>query len=342
MFDAKNLLESLVRGAGSRSRHRPGEERSEGGLGDLIGQLTRGSGGSRGESTSQGGLGDLLRNLQSGQGGGGGLGDLLRNLQQQGGQGGQGGLAETLRQVLGQATQGTREGASQLGQPTGAREAITRMSGGRSPEDLLAQLKDLMASNKLGTGAALGGLGGLLLGSKTGRSAAMGAAKLGALALIGGLAYSAYRNYSQGKPPINTAAELGAEAAPEGTGFEPQAVSNESAMLYIRAMIAAAAADGRIDDAEQASIVEGLRQSGLDAEAEAFLEEELRNPASASALAAAAGSREQALQVYTAARLAIDPDTEGERTFLADLAREMRLEGELVSHVDAAARGAST
>ena len=113
------------------------------------------------------------------------------------------------------------------------------MSGGRSPEDLLAQLKELMASNQLGTGAALGGLGGLLLGSKTGRSAAMSAAKLGALALIGGLAYSAYRNYSQGKPPLAGASSFHAEPAPGGTGFEPQAVSNESAMLYIRAMIAA-------------------------------------------------------------------------------------------------------
>jgi uncharacterized membrane protein YebE (DUF533 family) len=168
----------------------------------------------------------------------------------------------------------------------------------------------------------------------------MSAAKLGALALIGGLAYSAYRNYSQGKPPINAAANLNPEEAPEGTGFEPQAVSNESAMLYIRAMIAAAAADGRIDEAEQASIVEGLRQSGLDAEAEAFLEDELKNPARAADLAAAVGSREQALQVYTAARIAIDPDTEGERSFLADLARELRLERELASHVDAAARGA--
>lgn len=335
MFDAKNLLESLVRGAGSRSRQAPGESRGEGGLGDLLGQLTRGSTAPGREGSPQGGLGDLLRNLQSGQGGGG-LGDLLRNLQQQGGTGG---LAETLRQVLGQATQGTREGASHLGQATGAREAITRMSGGRSPEDLLAQLKDLMGSNQLGTGAALGGLGGLLLGSRTGRSAAMSAAKLGALALIGGLAYSAYRNYSQGKPPLAAASNVGAEAAPAGTGFEPQALSNESAMLYIRAMIAAAAADGRIDEAEQASIVEGLRQSGLDAEAEAFLEEELKNPASARDLAAAVRSREQAVQVYTAARLAIDPDTEGERTFLAELQRELRLEGELASHVDAAARG---
>jgi hypothetical protein len=136
MFDAKNLLESLVRGAGSRSRQHTGEARGEGGLGDLIGQLTRGTDAPTREGASQsGGLGDLLRNLQSGQGGGGGLGDLLRNLQQQGGQGG---LADTLRQVLGQATQGTREGAGRLGEATGAREAITRMSGGRSPEDLLA------------------------------------------------------------------------------------------------------------------------------------------------------------------------------------------------------------
>ena len=65
---------------------------------------------------------------------------------------------------------------------------------------MLAQLKELIANNQLGAGAALGGLGTLVLGTGTGRSLAGSAIKLGGLALIGGLAYKAYQNYQQGQP----------------------------------------------------------------------------------------------------------------------------------------------
>jgi len=41
-----------------------------------------------------------------------------------------------------------------------------------------------------------------------------------------------------------------------------------------------------------------------------------------------------ALQVYTAARLAIEPDTHDEREFLAALAHGLQLDRDLVAHVD--------
>jgi uncharacterized membrane protein YebE (DUF533 family) len=209
---------------------------------------------------------------------------------------------------------------------------------------MLAQLKELIAKNQLGTGAALGGLGALVLGTGTGRALAGSAIKLGGLALIGGLAYKAYQNYQQGQP-VPTGGQPQRQAllaAPEGSGFEPAAVSNDHATLLIRAMIAAAAADGRIDAQEQKKILGGLQQAGLAGAAQQFLAREVNNPATVDDLAAAVSSQEEAVQVYTAARVAVDPDMEKEHAFLVALAERLGIDDNLAAHIDATARGAGT
>ena len=106
-------------------------------------------------------------------------------------------------------------------------------------------------------------------------------------------------------------------------------------------MIAAAAADGRLDSAEQQRIVGSLKEQGLDAEAEEFLARELNNPASVDDLINSSRSREEDVQIYTAARIAIDPDTDAEQRFLAVLGKSLGLEEELVQHVNATARQAA-
>lgn len=362
MFDARSLLEALVKGAGPQPAQ-PQSGGGLGGLGDLLGQMmNQGGQGGRGGAQGGGGLEDLLRNMlpgggagQSGQSGGaqsggGGLGDILGQLQKQmgGGQGGQGGgagggnLMDILGQVLGQATQGVKEGAGRIEDATGIgrgmKDAVGKATG-KTPDDLMAQLKDLIANNQLGAGAALGGLGAVVLGTQTGRSAAATAAKVGALALIGGLAYKAYQNYSEGRPMIG--GHFTPQEAPRGSGFEPAAVTNETATLYIRAMIGAAAADGRIDGAEQQKIIGSLKQAGVDAEAEEFLANELNNPATPQELISEVQTPQQAVQVYTAARLAIEPDTHGEQAYLAALASGLGIDRELAAHVDATTRGAT-
>jgi uncharacterized membrane protein YebE (DUF533 family) len=266
----------------------------------------------------------------------------LAKLQQQGGS-----FAETLRQVLGQATSGVREGANRIDEATGAshyaRDAMAQATG-RTPEEMLAQLKQVLANNPLGAGAALGGLGALVLGTGAGRSLAGSAVKLGSLALIGGLAYKAYQNYQQGRPLL-TGGQPQPQAllaAPEGSGYEPDAVTNESAALLVRAMIAAAAADGRIDEKEQQKIVSGLRQAGIAGAAEQFLAREINNPATVHELANAVSSPAEAVQVYTAARIAVDPDTEEEHEFLAALADRLGIDENLTAHIDAAARSVGT
>ena len=114
------------------------------------------------------------------------------------------------------------------------------------------------------------------------------------------------------------------------------------ALHYIQAMIAAAAADGRIDASEQAKIIGALKQGGVDQEAEAFLADELNNPKTAAQLAQLADSPEEALQIYTAARVAIAPDSEPEKKFLGDLARALGIDAKLAAHIEATAQSAST
>ncbi len=360
MFDAKSLLEALMKGANPAPQAQTagqagGQAGGMGGLGDLLGQIMGGGqAGAQhaapgGQAGGMGGLEDMLRKMMPGagapQGGqaptsGGGLSDILGKLGGAGGAQGGGGIADILGQILGQATSGVKEGASRVEDATGlgsrGREAVTQTTG-QSPEQMMEKLKELIAQHQAGAAATAGGLGAVVLGTRTGRSAAMGAAKLGALALIGGLAYKAYQNYSQGRPMLNTASGFAAEQAPSGSGFEPQAVTNDTAVLYIRAMIAAAAADGRIDPAEQQKIMGALSQAGVEKEAQDFIAQEIQNPATADQLAAACQSDEQAVQVFTAARIAIDLDTNEENDFLSDLATKLGIDAQLAQHVDAAA-----
>jgi uncharacterized membrane protein YebE (DUF533 family) len=63
----------------------------------------------------------------------------------------------------------------------------------------------------------------------------------------------------------------------------------------------------------------------------------MANPLDAAGLAGLSSGAEAAAQIYTAARLAIDPDTADEQSFLADLAGGLELDAELVAHIDAAA-----
>ncbi|MGE0054238.1 MAG: tellurite resistance TerB family protein [Hyphomicrobium sp.] len=363
MFDAKSLLEDLVRGASPQAS---GQQPSGGGggLSDILGQILQGTGGqsSAGTGASQGGglqdiLNQLQRSLQSnaqpstGQAGGtpsqnGGLGDVLNQIKNQIGQAGGalqgGGVMDVLGQILSQATQGVKEGAGRIDSATGATDAITDVlakATGQSPSEVLSKLQQILRDNPMAAGTALGGLGGLVLGTQTGRSIAGSAARLGALALIGGLAYKAFQNYQTGRPLITGA--TAPEAAPEGSGFEPGAMTNDAAMLYINAMVAAAAADGRIDAGEQNRVVGSLKQAGIDAEAEQFLANAFNNPPSITDIANAVNSPEEAIQVYTAARIAIDPDTTQESAFLSQLANALGIDAKLAAHIDSTARSAA-
>lgn len=275
-----------------------------------------------------------------GQGQTGSLGQILGGLAgkvQQGG--GLGGLAGMAGQILTQASQGVGDAARQTGVQQKAGDVVGQVTGGRSAQDVLAQAKAMFDKNPAMATAVLGGLGALVFGTSSGRAVIGSAARLGGMALIGGLAYKAYQNYQSGKPLL----EVGNPELlppPRGTGFEPEAASEATALLFIRAMIAAAAADGAIDAEERTAILGGLREAGFDQEANEWLEGEMANPASIETLAQGAQSPEVAAQIYTAARIAINPDTPKEKDFLAGLAASLGLDAELVANIDVAASAA--
>lgn len=187
---------------------------------------------------------------------------------------------------------------------------------------------------------AAGALVAVLLGTGTGRQVTGTALKLGGLAAIGGLAYKAYQNYKNGDQPqqANAPGQPELLPPPSDTGFHPsQAPQGETefALMLIRAMISAAKADGHIDDDERKKIGDKLALAGVGGDAEAFLTSELESPLDLDALVAAAQTEEQKVELYTASRLAIDPDTRAERGYLDLLAGRLKLPDALIDHIEA-------
>jgi uncharacterized membrane protein YebE (DUF533 family) len=52
------------------------------------------------------------------------------------------------------------------------------------------------------------------------------------------------------------------------------------------------------------------------------------------------GSPQEGVQLYTAARIAVDPDLEEEHEFLAALAGRLGIDKNLAAHIETAARSA--
>jgi uncharacterized membrane protein YebE (DUF533 family) len=245
--------------------------------------------------------------------------------------------------LLNDSVSGVKEGAAAIEQKTGIgakADAALKSATGKSGGDLFEQAKSFAGQNKAVTGAALGGLGLLLLGTRGGRGLVGGAATLGGLAMVGGLAYKAWQKHQAGEAP---AAQAQIEAAPDASPFgetgNPEQ-DNETSMLVLRAMIAAAASDGVIDNAERSRIIGALESAGLDVHAAKFLDAEFAKPATIAELAAAANTPALAAQAYTAARIAIEPDGMKEKAFLMNLAVALGLDAGLVAQIDAGASGA--
>jgi len=193
---------------------------------------------------------------------------------------------------------------------------------------------------------AAGALAAILLGTGTGRKVTGSAVKLGGLAAIGGLAYQAYKNYQAGNQPSETQArEPELLPPPADTGFHPsQAPQGEAefTLMLVRAMVAAAKADGHIDEEERTRIGNKLQMAGLDADAERFIMDEIAAPLDLDALCASAQTEEQKVELYTASRLTIDPNTRAERGYLDLLAGRLGLPDALIDHVEATVSAAKT
>jgi uncharacterized membrane protein YebE (DUF533 family) len=201
--------------------------------------------------------------------------------------------------------------------------------------DKAGQATQMAKDNPLAAGA----LAAVLLGTGTGRAVTGSALKLGGLAAVAGLAYKAWQSYQGGASPAE-AGKAGPELLPPPaqTGFDPAEAPQgeaEFTLTLVRAMIAAARADGHIDDAERSRIADRLKLAGMDAEAGAYLLHELEKPVDLDAIVGAATTEAQRVEVYTASRLAIEPETRAERGYLDMLAGRLKLPDALVDHIEA-------
>lgn len=229
--------------------------------------------------------------------------------------------------------------------PWGRTAAVPTAGGDTGPslDDLAQRARDAIGRNPGLAQAALLGVGGLLLGSRQGRGLASSLAGLGGVALISNLAYRAFERYQAEKPvstPERPDQGRRVPSAPARTiELHPARATDADALLFVRAMIAAATADGHVDERERRRILDAFAQLGLNSDQARWLDQELARPATAEELARAVSGPEKAAQTYAAARLAIEPDTAEERQFLRALAEALKLDDKLKSEIDIGASG---
>ncbi|HBO38328.1 MAG TPA: DUF533 domain-containing protein [Pasteurellaceae bacterium] len=175
---------------------------------------------------------------------------------------------------------------------------------------------------KVGGGAAAIGLLSMFLGRKGGSQLA----KVGSLAALGSLAYQAYKNYQHDKPQT-TNMDLPA------TAFEPVAHNVEdTSKLILRTMIAAAAADGAIDEREKQLI---MNEIGNDVETQQWILQEMARPATVQEIAKQIGDDTAlASEIYLAARMVSADLSRKEIVFLAQLAQALKLDDALVEQLE--------
>ena len=103
--------------------------------------------------------------------------------------------------------------------------------------------------------------------------------------------------------------------------------------MLLRAMIAAARADGKLDGEERRTLFDRVATLDLPEADRAELYAALERPVDTETLTAAATSPERAVEIYTASLLAIEVDTPAERGYLAMLAARLGLPDPLVDRI---------
>lgn len=190
----------------------------------------------------------------------------------------------------------------------------------------------------LAAAGAAGGLAGLFLGGGKPKKLAKNAVKFGGVALVGGLAYKAWRDWQSKNPNSGAVATAPTAAQPVSEAvFIPESADQQTrlAKVLARAMIAATKADGTVTDTERTRIINQLTHLGVAQNDIAFVNAEINKPLDMQEVVRDASSPELAVEIYTASLLAIDPNGRAERGYLTMLASQLALDPSLVDQVHA-------
>lgn len=194
------------------------------------------------------------------------------------------------------------------------------------------------------TGAAATGALGLLLGHKQARRYAGKAVKYGGIAAIGLMAYRAYSQWqadqaqrAQPATPVG-AAPPPALAAPRTVDRLPETEAEPHSRAMLVAMIAAAKADGHLDERERGLLDAELSRLAADHALRQWVEAELSRPLDPAEVARVAyGQPELAAEMYLVSLLVADDQSFMERAYLDELARQLGLEAGLKARLEAQA-----
>jgi uncharacterized membrane protein YebE (DUF533 family) len=186
-----------------------------------------------------------------------------------------------------------------------------------------------------GGGALAAGAMGLLLGNKKVRKVGGKVAIYGGLAALGVLAYKAYGNYNAQK---GTAPQR----EPQTLDRLPPAQAEEHSQAILKALVAAAKADGHIDDRERQLIEGEFTKLDNDQELQHWLHAELNKPLDPTDVARAASTPEMAAEMYIASVMLVDEENFMEKSYLDELARQLKLEPGLKIELEKQVRQALT
>ena len=220
-----------------------------------------------------------------------------------------------------------KSGQQMLAKKTGAQGSASRDDKGG--------LGDLLGSGGLGgllSGAGGGALAanalGLLLGNKSARKYGGQALTYGGLAALGVLAYKAYGNWqaNQGTAP---------QTEPQTIDRVPAPQVEQHSQAILKALVAAAKADGHVDERERQLIDGELNKLNGDPALRQWLQAELNKPLDPAEVARAASTPEIAAEMYIASLILVDEEHFMERAYLEELAKQLKLDPGLKIELEA-------
>ncbi|GLZ84860.1 hypothetical protein Pres01_09110 [Metapseudomonas resinovorans] len=229
---------------------------------------------------------------------------------------------------------------------SGQAGAAQRGDAGMASQDPLGGLGGLLGGLMGGGGGANAGLGGLLGGILGGgqSGASMGGGSMGggggrsggpnyaALASLGMMAFQAYQAWQRQQ---SSAPQQAISTVDQLSGAE----ADDHSLAILRALIAAAKADGRIDEQEKQAIYAEISRHTDDPQLQAWLDQEVQRPLDAAEVAQAASDPGMAAEMYLASVMLVDDQQSAERAYLDELAYQLRLDPNLQAQLEQQARG---
>lgn len=162
------------------------------------------------------------------------------------------------------------------------------------------------------------------------------------MAVLGGLALKAYQNWQQdGIASASPGSDVQSAGMQQQEFFSSPEQQPAGFDLYlVKAMIAAAKADGHIDAEEQQRIFKAVDQMDLSSEAKAMLFDLLNKDIPIDEIARGANGLEQKTELYLASCLVINPDHPSGQVHLEKLALALELPEGLTDHLQSQAHQA--